>query len=155
MANEPALGTIASGTHVFPLRVYYEDTDAGGVVYYANYLRYAERARSEMLRAVGIGQRALAESEGVVFAVSRCEVDYLRPARLDDALEIVTGRIELEAASLWADQLIRRGAEELVRMRVRLACVGAGGRPARLPPRLRTALAPLVNSNAMPEKVRT
>lgn len=155
MANEPTLGTIIAGTHVFPLRVYYEDTDAGGVVYYANYLRYAERARSEMLRAVGIEQRALAESDGIAFAVSRCEVDYLRPARLDDTLEVVTGNIELEGASLWVDQVIRRGAEELVRMRVRVACVGDDGRPARLPARLRTALAPLVKSNATLEKIRT
>jgi acyl-CoA thioester hydrolase len=154
MAIEPTSGRIASGTQVFPLRVYYEDTDAGGVVYHASYLRYAERARGEMLRAVGIGQRALAESDGIVFAVRRCEIDYLRPARLDDALEIVTGNLALEAASLWADQVVRRGAEDLVRMRLRLACVGAGGRPARLPPCLRTALAPLVKSNATPEKVR-
>ena len=148
MASEPAVGAIASRTHVFPLRVYYEDTDAGGVVYYANYLRYAERARGEMLRAVGIEQRALMESDGIVFAVRRCEVDYLRPARLDDALEVVTGNIELEAASLWAEQVVRRGTDDLVRMRLRLACVGAGGRPARLPSYLRAALAPLAKSDA-------
>jgi acyl-CoA thioester hydrolase len=154
MTTEPALGVIASGTHVFPIRVYWEDTDAGGVVYYANYLRFAERARSEMLRAVGIEQRALMESDGIVFAVRRCEVDYLRPARLDDTLEVVTGNIELEAASLWAEQVVRRGGDELVRMRLRLACVGAGGRPARLPIRLRAALAPLAKPDLTPSQAR-
>lgn len=143
MATEWTVAATGGRAHVFPLRVYYEDTDSGGVVYYANYLRYAERARTEMLRDAGIEQRALMEADGIVFAVRRCEVDYLRPARLDDALEVVTRNLEFEGASLWAEQVVRRGSEELARLRLRIACVGAGGRPARLPANLRTALAPL------------
>lgn len=142
----PAAGGVAGGAHYYPLRVYYEDTDVGGVVYYANYLRYAERARTEMLRAVGVAPRLLKDRHGVEFAVRRCEVDYLRPARLDDALDVVTGNIELEAASLWADQAVRRGDDELVRLRLRIACLDAGGRPVRLPHDLRAALAPLART---------
>ncbi len=123
----------AQATHVFLLRVYYEDTDSGGVVYYANYLKYAERARTEMLRAAGIEHGALKEGDGMVFAVRRCEVDFLKPARLDDPLEIHTGNLQFEAAGLWADQKVRRGKDDLARLKIRLACVGPAGRPVRLP----------------------
>jgi acyl-CoA thioester hydrolase len=100
-----------------------------------------------MLRAVGYAPRRLKDEHGIEFAVHRCEVDYLRPARLDDALCVVTGNIELEAASLWADQVVRRGTDDLVRLRLRLACLGADGRPSRLPQNLRAALAPLARTD--------
>lgn len=129
-----------SVVHTHPVRVYYEDTDTGGVVYYANYLRFAERARTEMLRAAGVSHSSMAEREGLAFAVRRCDAEYLKPARLDDALEVDTGNIDLQAASLWLDQFVRRGADVLVTMRVRLACIDRDGRPARLPQRLRGAL---------------
>lgn len=132
--------------HVFPVRVYYEDTDAGGVVYYASYLKFAERARTEMLRAAGIEHLALKQGDGIVFAVRRCEIDYLKPARLDDPLEVRTGNLEFEAAGLWADQTVRLGGDELARMRLRLACVGPGGRPVRLPAACRRALEPFAAS---------
>jgi acyl-CoA thioester hydrolase len=138
-------GTIGNGVHVFPLRVYYEDTDAGGVVYYANYLRFTERARTEMLRTLGFPHGQMMARDGLAFAVRHCAVDYLKPAHLDDALEVHTGEIEIEAASLWADQTVRRDGEDLVRMRVRLACLNRDGRPSRLPQDLRTALGSLVN----------
>lgn len=141
--------------HVLPIRIYFEDTDAGGIVYYANYLKYAERARTEWMRDLGADHSGLMSQEGVMMTVKRCEAEFVAPARLDDALEVVTGNIELEAASLWAEQLVRRGGDELVRLRLRLACVGAGGRPARLPTRLRAALAPLAKLDSMPSEGRT
>ena len=82
-------------THVFAVRVYYEDTDAGGVVYHANYLRFAERARSEMLRALGIPHTQMLRDDGLAWTVSRCEVDFVRPARLDDALEVYSRLLEI------------------------------------------------------------
>lgn len=127
------------GVHVHPLRVYYEDTDAAGVVYYANYLKFAERARTEMLRDFGIDPSALAAVEGVAFAVSRCEVDYLAPARLDDELTVRTRIVKIFAATIEAEQIISRGATECARLIVRLACVNRAGRPVRLPERVLTA----------------
>ena len=127
------------GVHLHPLRVYFEDTDAGGVVYYANYLKFAERARTEMLRDLGVDPPAPAAREGVAFAVSRLEVDYLAPARLDDELTVQTRIIKLFAATLEAEQIISRGATECARLIVRLACVNRAGRPVRLPERILTA----------------
>jgi acyl-CoA thioester hydrolase len=143
-----ATGAIADGVHVYPLRVYYEDTDTGGVVYYANYLKYAERARSEMLRCLGVPHSAMMERDGLAFAVRRCEADYLRPAHLDDALEVHTSNVTLEAASLWADQVVKRAGETLVAMRLRLACINREGKPARLPDAVRTALRPMLGEPA-------
>ncbi len=142
-------GALADGTHVFSVRVYYEDTDSGGVVYYANYLKFAERARSEMLRSVGLDHGRLMDGDGIAFAVHRCEIDYLAPAYLDDMLEVHTGNLEFEGASLWAEQVVKRGGEALVRMRLRLACVRPSGRPARLPEGLRAALRPLVRGEGL------
>jgi acyl-CoA thioester hydrolase len=139
---DPGQGFVRGTVHVFPVRVYYEDTDVGGVVYYANYLKFAERARSEMLRCLGYPLPLLAEQDGCTIAVRRCEADYIRPARFDDPLEVRTGNVDMEAASLWLDQSVWRGEEELVRMRVRLACLGPTGRPARVPDALRRVLKP-------------
>ena len=139
------------GVHLHPLRVYYEDTDAGGVVYYANYLKFAERARTEMLRDLGfepgggtdpgggIDPPGLAAVEGVAFTVSRCEVDYLAPARLDDELTVRTRIVKMFAATLEAEQIISRGATDCARLIVRLACVNGAGRPVRLPESILTA----------------
>ncbi len=127
------------GVHVHPLRVYYEDTDAGGVVYYANYLKFAERARTEMLRDLGIDPGGLASFDGVAFAVSRCEVDYLAPARLDDELTVRTRIVKLLAATLEAEQIISRGTTDCARLIVRLASVNRAGRPVRLPESVLTA----------------
>ena len=123
------------GVHVHPLRVYYEDTDAAGVVYYANYLKFAERARTEMLRDLGVDPSALAAVEGVAFAVSRCEVDYLAPARLDDELTVQTRIVKIFAATIEAEQIISRGATECARRIVRLAFFTRAGLPGRRPRR--------------------
>lgn len=125
--------TTAAPAHVFPIRVYYEDTDAAGIVYYANYLKFAERARTELMRSLGIEHRTLLASDGIAFAVRRCEADYLKPARLDDLIEVHTRVLALRGASLEAEQVVRRGADELARLKLRLACMDRRGRPARLP----------------------
>lgn len=133
-------GRIDNGTHVLPVRIYYEDTDAAGVVYYANYLRFAERARTEFLRAAGVDQTRLAAERGLVFAVRHCAVDYKAPARLDDLVEVRSRLVEVRGASIRAAQFVRRDGRELVHIDVRLACVDRAGRPARLPESLRQAL---------------
>ncbi|MGE4218893.1 MAG: tol-pal system-associated acyl-CoA thioesterase [Alphaproteobacteria bacterium] len=134
------LDAAAGGTHVWPVRVYYEDTDAAGIVYYANYLRFAERARTEMLRDLGGEHRALLDAHGMVFAVRSCKADYLVPARLDDALEVRSRLLEVGGASMTAEQVVHREAEVLVRMEVRLACMGRDGRAVRMPAPVRSAL---------------
>jgi len=136
-----ALGRRRNGVHVFPVRVYYEDTDAGGVVYYANYLKFAERARTDLLRNLGIEQSRLAAEEGVVFVVRRCAADFLQPARLDDGLEVHTGVVDIKVAAVNFIQSVRRDGDELVRMDVQIACMKSTvpGRPVRVPARIRTA----------------
>ncbi len=126
---------------VWPVRVYYEDTDAGGVVYYANYLRFCERARTERLRALGIDQRALAAEHGIVFVVRRVEADYLRGAELDDALQVITRVIDMGAASLKFEQQIFRGEEHLFSASITIACIDSRRwRATRIPEFLRTLL---------------
>lgn len=119
--------------HRFTLRVYYEDTDLAGIVYYANYLRFIERARSEWLRDLGIDQAAMKQDSGHVFAVRRIEADYLRPARFDDLLAVETTLRQVTAARIILDQTVRRGETALLAARVTLACLDATGRPVRLP----------------------
>ena len=126
--------------HIFAVRVYYEDTDAAGIVYYANYLKFAERARTEMLRARGVGVRALQESDGLDFAVRRLSAEYLAPARLDDLLEVRTRIVAVNGASIDAEQDIVREGREITRLTLTLACVARSGRPARLPPAVAQAL---------------
>ena len=139
-AELPSQGWVAGDVHVYPVRVYYEDTDVGGVVYHSNYLKFAERARTELLRLIGFPHGELMEREGCAFAVRRCEADYIRPALFDDALEVHTGNIDMEAAGFWLDQRVKRDGEDLAVLRVRLACIGPKGRPVRLPTRLRSTL---------------
>jgi len=127
--------------HSFPIRVYYEDTDAGGIVYYANYLKFAERARTEMLREAGFHHTAMMNGDGIVLAVRRCAAEYLRPAKLDDLLAVATQVVSLGAATIDLDQIIRRGTEEVCHVTVTIACVGRDGRPVRLPAALRGSLA--------------
>ena len=129
-------------THSFPLRVYYEDTDAGGIVYHANYLKFCERARSEWVRGLGIDQRALKAGRGLIIVVRRMEVDFLRPALYDDALTVTTQLRLLGGARIELDQAVLRGPDTLFTAAVTLVCVGADGRAARLPDDLRAALHP-------------
>ncbi|MDW3222609.1 MAG: tol-pal system-associated acyl-CoA thioesterase [Paracoccaceae bacterium] len=123
--------------HRFPLRVYYEDTDMAGIVYYANYLRYIERARSDWVRDIGIDQLAF-KAEGVVFAVRRIEADYLQPARFDDALEVVTTLKKLSPARMIMAQKVLRADDLLFAADVTIACIGANGKPVKLPAELRS-----------------
>jgi acyl-CoA thioester hydrolase len=130
--------------HEFAVRVYYEDTDAGGVVYYANYLKFCERARTEFLRALGIDHTRLAAEHGVMLAVRRAEIEFVAPARLDDALIVRTWLLAAAGASLELAQEVWRGAECLAEARLRIACLSAAGRPRRLPAPLAAPLLSLL-----------
>lgn len=125
--------------HALTLRVYYEDTDLGGVVYYANYLKFIERGRSEALRALGIDQLALKEA-GLVFVVRRLTAEYLSPARFDDLVEVVTDIDTVGGASVGMAQEVRRDGAVLFRATVQVACMDLAGRPRRLPPEVRVPL---------------
>lgn len=127
-------------TFVLPIRVYYEDTDAGGVVYYANYLKFAERARTEMLRLLGVENSVLQDRHGLAFVVRHIEVEYLSPARLDDLLEVYLELARVGGASLEGAQAIRKDGEDLVRMTIRLGCMKLSGGPGRLPDDIRKRL---------------
>ena len=142
--DSAVLGRMAGKVFIFPLRVYYEDTDAAGIVYYANYLKFIERARTEMMRAAGIEHSAMREADGVMFIVKRCTLDFRRPARLDDMLEIHTRIVVLKRASLEAEQTVLKDGETLLYAELRLACINQDGAPARFPPDLRSALEALV-----------
>ncbi len=127
----------------WPVRVYWEDTDAGGVVYYANYLKFLERARSEWLRSLDIHQAEWAAQEDILFVVRRVEADYLKPARFDDALRVQCYSIALGRASLTMVQQVLRGDEVLLSAQVKLACVSTTGmRPVKIPPHLLSKLSP-------------
>jgi len=130
-------------THTLPVRVYYEDTDLAGVVYYANYLRFIERGRSEALRALGVDQTAMKRDLGLVFVVRSLKIDYLTPARFEDLLEVRTRVATLRGASADMAQEVWRGPDLLVRAIVTVACMDAAGRPQRLPADARAALASL------------
>ena len=124
------------------LRVYWEDTDAGGIVFYANYLKFFERARTEWLRSLGVGQQALRETQGLMFVVSDTRVRHLRPARLDDWLEITATLRDAGRASMHIAQQARRGAELLAEGDIRIGCVDAATlRPRRIPETLLRSLA--------------
>jgi acyl-CoA thioester hydrolase len=140
-APAASLSPRASAAHLYRLRVYFEDTDAGGMVYYANYLKFAERARTEMLRAAGISHADMVADDGLMLVVRRVAAEYRRSARLDDALEIETRLADMTGAILTLDQTIRRGGEVLVELVVTIACITREGRPTRLPERVRAAIA--------------
>jgi acyl-CoA thioester hydrolase len=125
----------------WPARVYWEDTDGGGVVYYANYLKFMERARTEWLRAVGFTQTDLIKDPGVMFVVANLSIDYKRPARLDDSLDI-SCQVEMEGTvCMQFAQHVRRGDEVLVEASVRVACLDAQSfRPKRVPPAIAAAI---------------
>lgn len=127
--------------HRFDLRVYYEDTDLAGIVYYANYLKFIERGRSEYLRDLGVDQGALRDETGLVFAVRRVEADYLIPAKFDDHLSVTTQLTEISGARITLDQAVLRGAETLFSARVTIVCLSETGRPARVPAEVRAAFA--------------
>ena len=129
----PVSGRIVDGEHRFPIRVYFEDTDLSGIVYHANYLRYMERARSDMLRLAGIDQRAHQEAGGGAYAVTALAIRYRAPAKLDDALVVLTILRQVRAASVDIQQRVMRGRAILTQADVTAALVGASGRPQRQP----------------------
>ncbi|PKP70532.1 MAG: tol-pal system-associated acyl-CoA thioesterase [Alphaproteobacteria bacterium HGW-Alphaproteobacteria-4] len=128
-------------THRFDLRVYYEDTDLAGIVYYANYLKFIERARSEWIAALGVDQMALKRAAGVVFAVRRVVADYLRPAHFGDALSVVSRLTAVSGARFEIDQQVLRGDSVLFAAEVTVVCLGANGAAARIPAEIRRLLA--------------
>jgi len=126
-------------THLFDLRVYYEDTDFGGIVYYANYLKFIERARSEMVREMGIDQKQMKE-DGVVFAVRKVEADYLAAALYDDELQVCTKIGATTPARMVFEQEVWRGDQMIFSADVTVVCIGANGQPTRLPAMIRRNL---------------
>ncbi len=130
-------------SHSFSLRVYYEDTDLAGIVYYANYLKFIERARSEWVRGLGVDQGRLRAEAGIVFAVRRVEADYLRPAKFDDELRVQTEALAVTGARIELRQEVWRGAERLFTAAVTLVCLTETGHPARIPAEIRAVLAPV------------
>jgi acyl-CoA thioester hydrolase len=132
----PHSGIMKGNKHIFPLRVYYEDTDVGGVVYYANYLKYMERARSEMIRALGIDQLEMLKynkPDDVSFVVRRCEVDYKSAAYFDDLLTVETEIIKLGGASILMKQVILKDDVRVVESLIKAAVIGEDGKTKRLP----------------------
>ena len=139
-SESEAAGFRQDDWYCLPLRIYYEDTDAGGIVYYANYLRFAERARTEMLRHAGIEQQAFRAQNGLIFAVSSCQIHYRQPARLDDRI-IVKTRVEaMTAARIKMQQEIWRDGDRLADLEVQIVCLREDGRPARVPPMVKASL---------------
>lgn len=136
-------GRIDGDGHVLPVRVYFEDTDFAGLVYHANYLKFCERGRSDFIRTLGIDHRSLENPESgdpAVFVVRRIEVDYLRPAHIDEVLEVVTHCTEIGGASLTLSQEVRRDGVALVRLKVIVVLVSKTGKPQRIGRLVRDAL---------------
>ena len=125
--------------HIYPVRVYYEDTDMGGVVYHANYLKFIERARSDYVRSLGNDQNAMRDY-GIVWVVRRIEADYLTTARFEDELIVETDILSLSGVRLTMGQLIKRGDTEIFRATVTAVCMNAQGKPVRLPAEIRALL---------------
>ena len=133
-------GAMSEGVHRLPLRIYYEDTDFSGFVYHASFLRFMERGRTELLRALAGDQSEMhREARGLIFVVRRMSLDFLKPARMDDLLDVLTWSSELRGASMHLRQEVRRGPEMLVSADVVVACV-RDGRAIRLPDALRGVL---------------
>ena len=142
--SAPTSGEMRDGRHVLPIRIYYEDTDFSGLVYHASYLRFLERGRTEYLRLLGVAQGALfaeaqAEAPGFAFVVRSMQIDFVRPARMDDVIEVWTAPGEVRGASITLRQEVRRGGESLVEAAVRVA-FAAGGKAQRIPKALRDAM---------------
>ena len=132
--SEPTMGRFDGKTHILPARVYYEDTDVSGIVYHANYLRMMERGRSEFLRLIGVHHMVMMSGDDpVAWTIRRMEIDYAKPARLDDALEIHTRYRTLTGARLTGDQTVQRAGEILVSAKIEAALITMTGKPRRIP----------------------
>ena len=149
MSDWPDLaGRIEGETHILPVRVYFEDTDFTGLVYHANFLKFCERGRSDFIRLLGIDHRSLAspkEGKPAVFVVRRIEIDYLKPARIDEVLEVVTRCTEIGGATLVLSQEVCRDGVALARLKVSVVLVSEAGKPQRLGQLVRGALERFVN----------
>ena len=142
-ALEPASGGFDGKAHLLPVRVYYEDTDFTGVVYHANYVRYFERGRSDFLRAVGIGHSRLLEGEApIAFVIAEMNLQFVRPARIDDALVVRTTYDAVKGPRLLISQVIERDGQALCRAGVTAVCIHLDGRPRRPSKALVEAVAP-------------
>lgn len=140
-----AFGRFDGKVHILPVRIYYEDTDLSGVVYHANYLRYMERGRSEYFRAAGITRLAmLDEAEPTAWTLRKVELDFRRPARVDDLIEVHTTCTALSGARMEAEQRIYGHAHLLMRGRVEACIITLSGKPRRIPDEMRRILSPLV-----------
>jgi acyl-CoA thioester hydrolase len=145
-------GRVDSGRHVLPIRVYYEDTDFSGNVYHANYLKFCERGRSDCLRVLGIHHHELHWHQtqgGMGFVVRRMVCEFLKPARIDDLLEVETRFVEMAGARMELDQKVRRGGDSLFKARVTVALVDAQGRPRKVPRDMAKAMALLPQSGSV------
>lgn len=140
-----AFGRFAGKVHILPIRVYYEDTDLSGLVYHANYLRYMERGRSEFFRAAGITRLAqLEEPEPTAWTLRKVSVEYFRPARIDDLIEVHTRCIALSGARMTADQKVHLGSTLLVHGQVEACIITLSGKPRRIPQEMRDKLLPFL-----------
>ena len=141
--------SLAGGCHRFAMRAYYEDTDAGGIVYHASYLRFAERARTEALRDLGVPHAEMVDQFNRMLVVRRIKLDYQRPARLDEALVVTTMPLAVGGASVDLRQVVSRAGVSLVELDVQLVCTRlADGKPARMPERWRAALGLMASAAA-------
>jgi acyl-CoA thioester hydrolase len=157
MADPAPLGTLHPSleggvTHHFPVQVYWEDTDAGGIVYYANYLKFTERARTDLLRSIGIEQQRLMHEDGLNFVVRDCKIEYLLSAKLDDTLRVETTIGDIKGATLRMYQDVFLKEQLLVRSEVRVACLQKSGRPARFSPQIRDKFAKVANASGAMKK---
>lgn len=146
--DDPYSGRFDGARHLFALRVYYEDTDLSGIVYHANYLRWFERARSDMLRLIGIDQRAAKEAGEGVYSVADLSIRYLAPARLEDAVTIESTLIEMGAASVRLKQRAVRGDTSLAEAEVRVGFIAPDGRPRRQPEAWREAFRNVLDADS-------
>jgi acyl-CoA thioester hydrolase len=139
---DPSAGEFSNGAHWLPVRVYYEDTDFTGIVYHANYLRYMERGRSDFMRLAGMDHVALDAEDSTAFAVARMEINFRKPARIDDALMVRTVFDMPKGVRLTARQAVLRGAEILAEATVLAVCISPDGRPRKPPPAMLARLEP-------------
>ncbi len=145
MIESRGFGRFEGKVHVLPIRIYYEDTDLSGIVYHANYLRYMERGRSEFFRCAGIAQMAVLDDERPwVWTLRKVAIEYLKPARVDDMIEVRTAAVSLTGARMVADQKIYSGGRLLTCGSVEACMIALTGKPRRIPSELRDKLAPLL-----------
>jgi len=142
-------GEGSSIRHHFPFQVYWEDTDAGGIVYYANYLKFTERARTDLLRGLDINQQKIMTEKGLNFVVRDCHIEYLKPAKMDDSLYVETTVVMVLGATLQMHQEVIRDGVILIKSDVRVACIQKSGRPARFSPQIKDKFLSIVQSSGV------